>query len=78
MRHQVNVKRARPRSGYQTAMRRRYEHDRSHAGFDLVEWVVVTLILTVAFFVVFQVVGEDLRSTALGWWDTISIWLSRG
>lgn len=59
-------------------MRRRYVQEHPHVRLDLVEWVVVTLILTVAFFVVFQVVGEDLRSTALGLWEMVTGWLSKG
>ena len=56
-------------------MRRGYQQEHPHAKFDLVEWVVVTLILTIAFFAVLQVVGEDLRATVLSIWETMTNWV---
>ena len=50
-------------------MRRKSHQDHTPTRFDLVEWVVVTLILAIAFFAILQVMGDDLRATALSAWD---------
>jgi hypothetical protein len=50
-------------------MRRKSHQDHMPTRFDLVEWLVVTLILAVAFFAILQVMGDDLRATALSAWD---------
>ncbi len=49
-------------------MGRRRQQDHLRVRFDPVEWIVVTLILAIAFFAILQVVGEDLRSAALSLW----------
>jgi len=49
---------------------RRRQQDHLPTRFDLVEWLVVTLILTIAFFAILQVVGDGLRTiaeAALAW-----------
>jgi len=56
-------------------MRHEYSSEHPHAKFDVVEWLVVTLILTVAFFAALQVVGEDLRGAVLSAWETVASWL---
>ncbi len=56
-------------------MRHEYSSEHPHAKFDVVEWLVVTLILTVAFFAALQVVGEDLRGAVLSAWEAVTSWL---
>jgi len=51
---------------------RRRDQDHTTTRLDLVEWLVVTLILAVAFFAILQVVGDDLRAAAQSAWETVS------
>ncbi len=53
-------------------MRRRDSQEHMPTRFDLVEWLVVTLILAIAFFAILQVAGNELRETAMRVWGTIS------
>ena len=52
-------------------MRRKAHQDHMPTRFDLVEWLVVTLILALAFFAILQVVGDDLGATALSAWESV-------
>ena len=51
-------------------MRRKSHQDYRPTRFDLVEWLVVTLILAIAFFAILQVVGDDLGAIALSAWES--------
>lgn len=41
-------------------------------GAEIVEWIVVTMILIIAFFALLQAIGDDLR----GFFTTASQWLT--
>ncbi len=53
-------------------MPRGHQHENAPSRIDLVEWIVVTLILTIGFFALLQVIGDDVRSLVLSIWQTLS------
>ena len=53
------------------ARRRRWQSYDEPAYPELVEWLVVTLILAIAFFAILQVVGDDLRRVVTPVWEAV-------